>query len=150
MRRSLVVLIAALFTLVTASVCLGAPTKVIDQQNYGPVTGTNGGSHFGQSFIPTLPGIDYVEVMIGDFGSSLTVQILDGMVLFDGLGGPIIGTSNPTYVDTVHPPTGTGQHQMIHFDFPTTVSVTPGNTYVFRLSPGGSVGRMIRIAVDNT
>ena len=42
--------------------------------------------------------------------------------------------SNPTYIDTVH---NTGYHEMIHFDFPTTVSVTLGNTYVFRLAAGG-------------
>ena len=86
MKRSFVIVVmVALCSLATESLVQGAPTKVIDQQNTGPVTGTNGGSNFGQSFIPTLPGIDYIEILMGESGTFRTVRILDGMVNFDGL-----------------------------------------------------------------
>ena len=114
----------------------GAPTKLIDQYNFAPRAGTNGGATFGQSFIPTLPGIDYIEVLMGGHYDVVTVDILDGLIGFDGLDGPVIGTSNPLLIDT-YP---SGGHQTIHFDFPSTVSLTPGNTYVFRLQTPGGIG----------
>ncbi len=76
---------------------------------------------------PTLPGLNYVEVLMGGSGDIGTVDILDGLLGLDGLGGPVVGTSYPTLVDT-HP-----GHQIVHFDFPSMVNLTPGNTYVFRL-----------------
>jgi len=113
-----------------------APTKVIDQQNAGPITGTNGGTSFGQSFTPTLPGIDYMEILMGGDKDIVTIDILGGVIGLDGLGGPVIGTSNPTLVDTL----ATHVHQIIHFDFPSTVSLIPGNTYVFRLQTPLGIG----------
>ncbi len=113
-----------------------APTKLIDQYNSAPREGTNGGATFGQSFIPTLPGIDYVEVLMGGHYDVVTVDILDGLVGFDGLDGPVIGTSNPLLIDT-YP---SGGHEIIHFDFPSTVGLTPGNTYVFRLQTPLKIG----------
>ena len=132
-----VVVVAAVFLLNGAVVELhAAPTKVIDQANAGPIAGTNGGSTFGQSFTPTLSGIDYFEVLMGGSGEVVTVSILDGVSGYDGLGGPVIGLSNPTVVDTWR----TGGHQVIRFDFPSTVSLTPGNTYVAWLRTPTRIG----------
>jgi len=129
-------ILTILFFLCCSVVSLhAAPTQVIDQQNTGQITGTNGGTSFGQSFTPTLSGIDYIEVLMGGSGDIVTVDILDGIIGFDGLGGPVIGTSNPTLVNTII------TQEIIPFDFPSTVSLTPGNTYVFRLqTPGGIEG----------
>ena len=134
MRRNFVVIfMVVLCSLTTESVVQGGP--VIDQQNAGPITGTNGGSIFGQSFTPMLSGIDYVEILMAGNEDIVTIDILDGLIGLDGLGGPVIGTSNPTFVNTI------GGHEIIHFDFPSTVSLITGNTYVFRLqTPGGIQG----------
>ena len=131
-RSSIVFLMMVLCALTTESVVQGG--LVIDQQNAGPITGTNGGATFGQSFTPMFPGIDYVEILMGSHGDIVTVDILDGVIGLDGLGGPVIGTSDRTLVDS---PSG---HQIIHFDFPSTVSLTPGNTYMFRLQTPGGIG----------
>ena len=133
-RRSTVFVMMVLCALGTESLVQGAPTKVIDQQNAGPVTGTNGGLNFGQSFIPTLPGIDYVEILMGGTWDNVTIDILDGVIGLDGLGGPVLGTSNTTLVNNID------THEIFHFDFTSTVSLTPGNTYVFRLQAPGGIG----------
>ncbi len=102
-----------------------APITVIDQQNLAPEMGSQGGVIFGQSFIPTLPRVDAFEVVMGDFGATVAVQILNGLVGFDGLAGPVIGTSDPAVTETE------GRHT-VHFDFPLGIAVTPGETYVAR------------------
>lgn len=102
-----------------------APITVIDQQNLGPEMGSQGGVIFGQSFIPTLPRVDAFEAVMGDFGATVVAQILNGVVGFDGLAGPVIGTSDPAVTETI------GRHT-VHFDFPFGVAVTPGETYVAR------------------
>lgn len=104
-----------------------APLTTIDQQNNAPATGTNGGALFGQSFTPTLTRIDAIEFLMGGFSETVIVEILDGVMGFDGLGAPVIGTSNPVLVNTP------GVHQIIHFDFPLAVLLVPGQTYVARL-----------------
>lgn len=122
-----------LFTLAPGA--QAGPITIIDQQNPGPAAGTSGGINFGQSFTPTLPGIDAIEILMAGDNDTVAVQILDGVAGFDGLGGPVIATSNPVVVNI---PPG---HQIIHFDFPGTVNLIPGQTYVARLfTPGGIDG----------
>ncbi len=74
---------------------------------------------------------------MGGHGDIVTVDILNGLVGSDGLDGPVIGTSNPVPVNTV---ATSGTHEIIHFDFPSTISLTPGNTYVFRLQTPQGIG----------
>src|SRR5260370_16701957 len=82
-----------------------APITVIDQQNLAPEMGSQGGVIFGQSFIPTLPRVDAFEVVMGDFGATVAVQILNGLVGFDGFARPLIGTSHPALTETQCPHT---------------------------------------------
>src|SRR5258707_9621588 len=89
-----------------------APITVIDQQNLAPEMGSQGGVIFGQSFIPTLPRVDAFEVVMGDFGATVVAQILNGVLGFDGLAGPVIGTSDPAVTQA---PSGRSN---VHFDFP--------------------------------
>jgi hypothetical protein len=86
--------------------------------------GSAGGVIFGQSFIPTLSRVDAFEVVMGDFGATVVAQILNSVVGFDGLAGPVIGTSDPAVTQA---PSG---RSTVHFDFPVGVAVTPGQTYV--------------------
>ncbi len=121
-------LIAILFFIGTSNFfadASAAPITVIDQQNPAPAMGTQGGVVFGQSFIPTLPSVDAFEVLMGDDSATVVAQILNGVIGFDGLAGPVIGTSDPVMVSDF----GIGHHT-IHFDFPLGVAVIPGQTYV--------------------
>lgn len=112
-----------------------APITLIDQQNQGSAAGTNGGASFGQSFTPTLAAIDAIEFLMAGFADTVVVNILDGLVGADGLGGGVIATSDPVAVTT---PSG---QQTIHFDFSARVALTPGQSYVAQLfTPGGIEG----------
>jgi hypothetical protein len=107
-----------------------SPIAVVDQQNPGPFTTTNGVStpfYFGQSFTPTLSGIDAIEFLLGGANATVVVDILSSVSGADGLGGTVIATSNPVSYNV---PSG---QQVIHFDFASTVALTPGQTYVARL-----------------
>ncbi len=126
---------AGLLLLGITTALYAAPITRVDQQNQGIVAGTNGGASFGQSFTPTLPAIDAIEFLMAGLGQAVVVNILDGLLGADGLGGPVIATSHPVTVFTLN-----GQ-QTIHFDFPTRVALTPGQTYVAQLfTPGGIEG----------
>lgn len=125
--------LALLLGIATAS--HAASITLIDQQNFGSVAGTNGGVSFGQSFTPTFPAIDAIEFLMAGLGQSVVVNILDGLAGADGLGGRVIASSEPVVVTT---PSG---QQLIHFDFPARVALTPGRSYVAQLfTPGGIEG----------
>ncbi|EAR20455.1 hypothetical protein [Nitrococcus mobilis] len=118
-----------------AAAAHAAPITLVDRQNQGTVDGTNGGASFGQSFTPTLPAIDAIEFFMAGLGQTVMVNILDGLAGADGLGGPVIATSDPVTVFTLSGP------QNIHFDFPARVALTPGQLYVAQLfTPGGIEG----------
>jgi hypothetical protein len=85
----------------------------------------------GQSFIPTLDSIDWAEFMLrAETSTPVTVRlsILDGVSGNNGLGGAVLGMSDPETVlfsDTL----GT-----VTFDFGTPIALTPGNTYVLQVN----------------
>jgi hypothetical protein len=105
---------------------LAGPIVTIDQQNAGPGNGSQGGVVFGQSFTPTLNRIDAFQIEIGDTAALVAVQILNGVQGFDGLAGPVLGTSNFVAVNTVG-------RQPIDFSFPGGIALVPGQEYVARV-----------------
>lgn len=128
---AVIVLLIGIVTAVNAS-----PITTVDQQNLGVGTGTNGGAtFFGQSFTPAISGIDAIEFLMGGFNDLVTVDILDGIVGLDGLSGTVIATSNPLIVNNT-----SGFHEIFHFDFPSTVTLIPGHTYVARLFSSEGIG----------
>jgi len=84
-------------------------------------------SPIGQSFTPTLPGLDTVELWTEDFawdngyGVDLYVNIREGSIY-----GPILGTSHPLSL----PDNFQG---VTHFSFPALVSLKPGRAYVMEV-----------------
>lgn len=78
--------------------------------------------------------MDAIEVLMGGQNVTVTVSILSVVAGFDGLQGSVIATSLPVFVNTQ------GSHEMIHFDFATTVALNPGQTYVLRLFSPGDIG----------
>lgn len=135
-HRTIVCHLAGLILLLgIATATRAEPIIRIDQQNQGPVAGTNGGVSFGQSFTPTLPAIDAIEFLMAGLGQRVVVNILDGLIGADGLGGPVIATSEAVTVLTL------SGHQSVHFDFPDRLALTPGRRYVAQLfTPGGIEG----------
>jgi hypothetical protein len=125
---------------ISFSVCLTTthanPITIVDQQNLAPVRNTNGGAGalFGQSFTPNLPGINAVEFLMGGQNVTVTVDLLSTVVGFDGLQGNVIATSLPVFLNTQ------GPHELIRFDFPGTIPLNVGQTYVVRLFSVGDIG----------
>ncbi|TMQ69238.1 MAG: hypothetical protein E6K81_15385 [Candidatus Eisenbacteria bacterium] len=74
----------------------GLPITQIDQQNPGPFQATNGAQGFfifGQSFAPSLPGIDSFEFLLGGEDATVYLRILDGVRNIGQLDGtaPVSG-----------------------------------------------------------
>jgi len=114
------------------STSMASTIGTIDQQNLDhPEPRTSGGFDTGQSFIPTLDGIDFVEFYLASGTTtpdSAYVNVLDGISGVDGMGGPVLGTSNTVIYSA---------QGVVHFDFPTTIPLTPGQPYVLQLEIQG-------------
>lgn len=138
MFRSPRVLLLPLFV-IYFTVCINTtkadPITIVDQQNLAPATGTNGGpgALFGQSFTPSLTGINAVVFLIGGH-ATVTVDLLSAVAGFDGLQGNVIATSLPVFVNTQD------GHELIRFDFPSTIPLNVGQTYVFRFFSVNAIG----------
>ncbi len=82
----------------------------------------------GQSFTPTVDNLVAVELLIFHQTAvsvePLTVRIRDG----EGVGGTELGI---TQTHTGLP--GVGNTGFVHFDFPGTISLTPGNRYTITI-----------------
>ncbi len=104
----------------------------IDQFSPGPGSGGIGiqtTENNGQSFTPTADNIIAFEIELRQTASvltePLTVRIREG----EGLGGTQLGI---TQTHTGLP--GVGNTALVHFDFPDTISLMPGNLYTFTMT----------------
>ena len=109
-----------------------AQTYIIDQQNDPqPITQKDSVAvaASGQTFKPTLGGIDFAEFIFNNFDGTpgqMSLQIRDG------IGGTILGTS-----DVLNVP-GDNTFAYYRFTFPSRISLTPGHTYALEpLQLGG-------------
>ncbi len=81
---------------------------------------------FHQSFTATKDGMDAVEFRFAQYDSpSGFVEIREGA----GLGGNLLGTSNTVPFTSSPSKHSAGPLQIVHFDLPSTIPLTPGNTY---------------------
>jgi len=112
-----------------------AQTYIFDQQNDPqPITQKDAiaVTSSGQTFKPTLAGIDFAEFIFNNFDGTPGQMSLK---IRDGIGGTILGTS-----DVVNVPSD-NTFAYYRFTFPSQISLTPGHTYAlepFQLS-GGTV-----------
>jgi hypothetical protein len=135
---------SALFLVLTlgagTSVSAG-PIAIIDQQNAFPIAAiftnfTILGDGVTQGFTPALSGIDAVEFITKTTGSStdIRIDVYEG----DGDGGALLGSSglltitNSTFATT-------------HFDFPSTIALTPGILHSFRLTHLGGAALWMNV-----
>jgi hypothetical protein len=117
-----------------ASLALGQGTFVYDQQSVpSDSTYTEGGVanildvSVGQSFTPSLSTVGFIRLNIGGGGyiggPSATFYV---NLLLDSINGPILGsTDSVTFLPWYSAPST--------FFFSTPVTVTPGDTYYFRV-----------------
>jgi hypothetical protein len=107
-----------------------------DQENQVPISASWSAvllAPIGQEFVPDRPSVDAVELWLANsdsfqpFPVDVTVNIRDGSIV-----APVLGTSG-----TVSIPYATSG--VVHFDFPVSVHVRPGGTYVIEIvaAPGG-------------
>jgi len=112
-----------------------AGAQIIDQQNDPqPITQKDAVAvtASGQTFKPTLGGIDFADFIFNNFDGTPGQMSLR---IRDGIGGTILGTS-----DIVNVP-GDNTFNYYRFTFPSQITLTPGHTYAlepFQLS-GGTV-----------
>jgi len=130
-------------------ICCQVFGVIIDQSNLvasplGTNAGGSGWAWYGQSFTPTLTGLDFVEfklVGLNDDSSSTTmvVDILDSVSGTNGMEGTVLATS-----ESVSVVTALDGYAIYTFNFASTVSLTSGHTYVARVrSLSGNFGIMI-------
>jgi hypothetical protein len=120
-----------IFWLVLSVICEAAPLLLVDQQNTtSDARFFSGQNRIGQSFTPTLPAVDAVELNLGSLSglsSTIFVNLRSGLAGPDGLDGAILATSNSVLMPPDTP------NEMRHFDFPSRILLTPGALYVFEI-----------------
>lgn len=129
--------------LLAASSAHSQGTFIFDQQTSIdeslPAYGQDGSmqaatSPWGQSFTPTLAGVDFIRLKFNDgnindgLGATVHLELLSGSI-----SGTIIGTTAPIAMPSLFRGTTT-------FFFPSTVPVSPGVKYYFQpiLDSGGT------------
>lgn len=119
------------FGLLTLVFALSAAiaSATIDQQNTAANSFFGPSISPGQSFTPTLSGIDFASFELatndGVNGALVFVTLYQG----DGFGGTVLATSSNNQLVT-----NTSSFQEYTFNFAPTVSLTPGNVYTLQLT----------------
>lgn len=116
-------ILCALHSVMVPLAAHSAPIATVDQEQIGLDFNANIGvfAPIGQSFTPTLSGLDAVELMMIDSeGPPGNVFV---RIRTDTINGSIIGTSFTNSLPD-------GSAGILHFDFASTVALTPGNVYV--------------------
>ena len=128
--------------LLSTCACLGQGTFVFDQQDstsegtppYGSGPTLQSLMPSGQSFTPTLNGIDFVRLTFndGNIGDSLGATIYLNL-RSSSITGPLLGTSDSVTM-------ANGFSGQANFLFPATISLVPGTKYYFdvNLQSGGT------------
>ena len=116
--------------LLTAFIAYGQGNLIYDQQSsttpgaHGDGAGITDDQPMGQSFIPTLPAVGFVQLEFEDFpanglGTTVFVNLWSGSIS----NGTLLGSTAPVYIqDGV-------VFAVTTFYFSTPVPVTPGTTY---------------------
>jgi hypothetical protein len=121
-----------------------APINVPDQQQ----TSDNGQNALAgprwQTFVPGLTGLDVVELKLSGSGIVDGVQEVLQVQIHDGAPtGAVLGSSLQVVLPDAF------VMSVVHFDFPSVVSLTPGNSYAIQLAPVSptSTSRSVRLSV---
>lgn len=105
-------------------------TGLVAGDAFGSGTGITVTAGIGQEFVPALNSLEVVELQLNDqspnngLGVDLAINIRLGTI-----GGAIVGTSNVL----ARPDQPDASIHLTHFDFPGSVALTPGLTYVLEI-----------------
>ena len=128
--------LASLLLLSLVEVTYGSP--VYDQSNtVAPDTGLTVDVHvpIGQSFTPTLTGLNFVELRMGDLESNGLGGVFNVLIRSGGnTAGPVLGTSQDVTMPDSFGHTLSFGGLPIRFDFLAPVPLVPGNLYAIQLS----------------
>lgn len=111
----------------------------VDQSStaFGPAKDVKFFGPFGQSFVPTLPSLDFVELNLTDNTSKANGVTAAVRIRGGDINGPTLGTSQPVFLaDCFNFSAGAGCGMAggspveIHFDFTASVALVPSQTYV--------------------
>jgi hypothetical protein len=120
---------------------------VVDQANIGVVRSYNSIQSYspvGQSFTPTIPGLDAVELWTEDFtwnnayGAELYVNIREATMY-----GTILGTSDTLQLPPRFPFERFPFSGVSHFTFPSLIPLTPGEVYVIEVVVIGGADEIV-------
>ena len=112
----------------------------VDQQNLTSISGSWSAtllSPIGQEFVPDRSALDAVELMLANTDTSAPYPAdVELNIREDSVLGPVIGTSDPLTMLF-------GTYGATHFEFQSSVPLTPGRTYVIEIvvfPGGGNIG----------
>jgi len=119
-----------------------AAAAVVDQANDGVYAGgfTINAGPIGQSFQPGMASLDFVELLINDqnpgfgTGDDIAVRIRNSTIT-----GSILGASQNVFFADQAPQSPFQTPQIVHFDFTSSVAMTPGQSYVIEVFRNGAV-----------
>lgn len=143
-------IIAGLVSVVGGNVAVAHGT--VDQDNLIPPYGmygdfSNGNTIWGQTFQPEEDNITSVDIDVYGmslWGSEVTVSILEYSGTPDFGGNPLVSVTRIVGI-------GAGNLRTVHFDFPSTIQLVAGNTYVLKIESASNTGLFVlAISQGNT
>ncbi|HNO77825.1 MAG TPA: PEP-CTERM sorting domain-containing protein [Phycisphaerae bacterium] len=132
----------AIFVLTAGSFAQAGPTDILDQSQeiITQLTGIPAFSPLGQSFIPSLNGVDFVELKLTDNTTAPNDGTTAVRIREDSIGGSILGTSETVFLeDCFNFPEGPGCGiaggfgEIVRYEFQNTIPLIPGETYVLEV-----------------
>ena len=102
---------------------------MIDQSNDFAPQSVRNVSDIGQSFTPTLTGIDFATFYITSLATLVTLRLYSE----EGFSGTLLGTAGPFGLASTNPLAPTS------YSFASTISLVPGQLYTLRLTATSGV-----------
>jgi len=126
--RRLVLVTFAVVTALALNAAHAEAAPIIDQQFTGAVNvgySVAPNQPIGQTFTPSLTGIDYATFYFSDFADVSGTYRVD---LRQGVNGSLLGSSNSVVLNAADVPSFPSQFAA-QFDFASILALTPGATY---------------------
>jgi hypothetical protein len=144
-------LVRAAFAMLMAVVFTGPARAgfIIDQQYGSPPSPESSSVPFnaplGQSFTPTLTGINFATFQFTNFASVAGTYEAE---VHSGINGSLLGTSAPVSLPASFGGSSSQTGAQVEFDFANTIALTPGSIYSLILVRLDSTSNFAAIGID--